>query len=612
MRARLGINNCFAVKRWPQPDDWARIVRDELGLDTVELSLDLIEDVGEPSSRQSAGDGIRSVLGEYGLRAETVFTGLAAYSLNLLMHPDAGRRQAALDWYRGVVDLAARVGARGRRPRRRDERAGLGRRGAPGRALAGRTERAGGVMTSGFVYGNGIDIHYRISGEGPSALVLINGVGDDLDGWVNQVDDFVRAGLRVISYDNRGAGRSGSPPGPYTSAEMAADLKALVAGLRLPRFHLAGVSMGGAIAQEYAVAHPGDLRLRPPDRRGAGADAGAGRQRRHHHPAGTVAAAVRRAGAGHRHLGGRARRPRRLLGEPGVVEPGHHRFRPPQRRFLERSDLAMTLEERFGTAKPVIAMVHFPGLPGRPRHDRAAGRARLVDVVGRDLEVLQDAGVDALLFCNENDIPYQLAVGPEIPAAMAAVIGELRPSIRVPFGVNVLWDPRASLAVARATGAVFIREVLTGVYESDMGLIAPSLGDLAAYRDAIGASDVGLFGNITPEFSSTIGTRTVAERARSSSFLGLDAILISGPEAGVPFVMSDLRAAKQAAPQTPVLANTGVTADRLAETLAVADGVIVGTSLKVDGITWNPVDPARAARFVDTAREVRSAPAVVS
>src|SRR5690242_21430260 len=79
-----------------------------------------------------------------------------------------------------------------------------------------------------------------------------------------------------------------------------------------------------------------------------------------------------------------------------------------------------------------------------------------------------------------------------------------------------------------------------------MGLIAPSLGDLAAYREAIGASDVGLFGNITPEFSSTIGTRTVAERARSASFLGLDVILISGPEAGVPFAMSDLRAAKQA------------------------------------------------------------------
>ena len=71
--------------------------------------------------------------------------------------------------------------------------------------------------------------------------------------------------------------------------------------------------------------------------------------------------------------------------------------------------------------------------------------------------------------------------------------------------------------------------------------------------------------------------------------------------------MSDLRAAKEAVPQTPVLANTGVTAERLAEILAVADGVIVGTSLKVDGITWNPVDPARARHFMDTAQKARSA-----
>jgi len=272
----------------------------------------------------------------------------------------------------------------------------------------------------------------------------------------------------------------------------------------------------------------------------------------------------------------------------------------------------MSLEERFGTVKPVIAMVHFPGLPGRPRHDRKAGRTRLLDVVGRDLEVLQDAGVDAVLFCNEADIPYQLTVGPEVPAAMAAVIGELHSSIRVPFGVNILWDARASLALARATGASFIREVLTGVYESDIGVISPSLGDLAGYRDAIGASDVALFGNITPEFSSSLGTRTVAERARSASFLGLDAILISGPEAGVPFAMSDLRAAKEAVPQTPVLANTGVTSERLAEILAVADGVIVGTSLKVDGVTWNPVDPDRARQFVDTAMEVRSSAATLT
>jgi 3-oxoadipate enol-lactonase len=115
-------------------------------------------------------------------------------------------------------------------------------------------------MSGGFARGAGIDIHYQVDGGGDETLVLINGVGDDLGGWLNQTGDFTAAGLRVVSFDNRGAGESGQPDGPYTSREMAADLKAVVTALGLAGFHLAGVSMGGAIAQEYALAYPGDLR----------------------------------------------------------------------------------------------------------------------------------------------------------------------------------------------------------------------------------------------------------------------------------------------------------------------------------------------------------------
>ncbi|HEV7605147.1 MAG TPA: BtpA/SgcQ family protein [Candidatus Limnocylindrales bacterium] len=264
------------------------------------------------------------------------------------------------------------------------------------------------------------------------------------------------------------------------------------------------------------------------------------------------------------------------------------------------------LERAFGVRKPVIAMLHFPALPGRPQHDRPAGSGHLVDVIGRDLEKLQAAGVDGVLFCNEADLPYQLKVGPEIPSAMAAVIGQLKPDVRIPFGVNILWDAIASLALARATGARFIREVLTGVYESDLGMIAPAIGDIAGYRTMIGADDVLLFDNVLPEFASAIGSRTVADRAKGAAFLGMDAILISGPAAGVPFAMSDLAAAKEAVPNTPVVANTGVRAERIAEIFEVADAAIVGTSLKVDGITWNEVDPARAERLMEAARAARS------
>ena len=111
MRVRLGINNCFAVKRWPCPDDWAAIVKNDLGLDTVELSLDLLAGPDTPAGRDRMAEQTRAALVRHGLRADTVFTGLAAYSLNLLMHPDAEYRAAARRWYREAIDLTAQLGA---------------------------------------------------------------------------------------------------------------------------------------------------------------------------------------------------------------------------------------------------------------------------------------------------------------------------------------------------------------------------------------------------------------------------------------------------------------------------------------------------------------------
>lgn len=264
-----------------------------------------------------------------------------------------------------------------------------------------------------------------------------------------------------------------------------------------------------------------------------------------------------------------------------------------------------TLRRIFATDKPLIAMCHLDGLPGRPRHDVAGGMDAVVESLRRDVTALQEAGVDGLLFCNENDIPYQRKVGTEVAAAMAAAIGRLRSEVSLPFGVNLLWDPLASVAVARATGASFVREVFTGVFDSDMGLLAPDYGEIAGYRHAIGAADVAIFCNITPEFSRSVAGRSVAERARGAEYMGVDALLISGQAAGVGAEMSDLQEAKQAVSRTPVLANTGVNHDTVSDILGLVDGVIVGTSLKQDGNTWNAVDPVRARRMVELVAAAR-------
>lgn len=262
------------------------------------------------------------------------------------------------------------------------------------------------------------------------------------------------------------------------------------------------------------------------------------------------------------------------------------------------------LERIFPRPKPIIGMVHLPASPGQPRHADTPFET-VVDGVRRDIEALQAGGIDGVMYCNEADLPYATSVGPEVPAFMAAIITATRADLSLPFGVNVLWDPYASLAVAAATGASWIREVLTGMFDTDMGLLSPDPAAIFACRSRLGIGDCALFANIAPEFARSIADRDVASRARGAAYFGFDALLISGPMAGVAFDLGDLRAARDAVPGVPVLANTGVREANVAETLQYADGAIVGSSLKVDGDIWNPIDPDRVRRLVAAAAATR-------
>jgi hypothetical protein len=260
----------------------------------------------------------------------------------------------------------------------------------------------------------------------------------------------------------------------------------------------------------------------------------------------------------------------------------------------------------FDNRKPVIAMVHFGALPGAPLYDADAGLAGLLDGVRKDLKALQDAGVDAVMFGNENDRPYEFKVDTASTATMAYIIGQVRHEIGVPFGVNVLWDPMATVALAAATGAAFAREIFTGTHASDMGMWLPDAGAAMRYRDRLGRKDLALLYNISAEFAWSLDQRSLADRARSAVFSSIpDAVLVSGVITGEAAAMSDLEAVKKVLPSTPVLANTGVKHETVGDVLRVADGCVVGSSLKVDGNTWNPVDPARARDFMDRARRAR-------
>lgn len=257
------------------------------------------------------------------------------------------------------------------------------------------------------------------------------------------------------------------------------------------------------------------------------------------------------------------------------------------------------LHEAFGTEKPIIAMCHLLAMPGDPQYDRKGGMEAVVGAARQDVQALQEGGVDAVMFSNEHSRPYLTQVQTVTVAAMARVIGALLPDIGIPFGVNVLWDARASLDLAVATGARFVREIFTGAYASDFGVWNTNCGAVVRHQHAIGAEDVRLFFNIYPEAAAYLAPRSLADIAATTVFNTLpDAICVSGRMAGAETDTALLAQVKDAVPDIPLFANTGVRTDTVETQLAVADGAIVGTYFKRDGITWNPVDVRRVKEFM--------------
>ncbi len=250
-------------------------------------------------------------------------------------------------------------------------------------------------------------------------------------------------------------------------------------------------------------------------------------------------------------------------------------------------------------------MVHLPASPGQPQAKSNPDLKSVITAVKADIKALQDGGIDGLLFCNESDLPYTTKLSSEVGAWTTFLVGAVYDQIKIPYGVNLLWDPIASIEAASGCGASFVREVMCGSFASEMGVLNPDPALVAQARTRLKADQIALFTNIVPEFASALEGRTVAQRAKAAEYFGFDAILISGPVAGVAFSEADLLEAKSAAKNTPVFANTGVNAQTVAKTLEMADGVISGSAMKIDGKTFNPVDPKRVIELVQAANKSR-------
>lgn len=263
-------------------------------------------------------------------------------------------------------------------------------------------------------------------------------------------------------------------------------------------------------------------------------------------------------------------------------------------------------EEMFHTKKPIIAMLHLDALPGDPMYSRENSMEQTVAHARADLKALQDGGVDGILFSNEFSLPYERQMSFVTPACMARVIGELMSEIRVPFGADCISDGLATLELAAAVGADFVRGTFCGVYVGDGGLYDNDFSKLLRRKAALPLDKLKLLYFINPESDRNLDTRPLADIAKSTIFKAHpDGLCISASAAGQDVDDELIRQVKTAAPQVVVLCNTGCRRDTVEKKLTTADAAVVGTTFKENGDFFARVDAARVREFMDVVKAFR-------
>jgi len=273
--------------------------------------------------------------------------------------------------------------------------------------------------------------------------------------------------------------------------------------------------------------------------------------------------------------------------------------------FNESSvDPKRALEELFGARKYAIGMVHLLPLPGSPRW--AGAMDQVLERAVCDAQALARGGMDGLIVENFGDAPFcKDRVEPHTVSAMTLAVAVVRDAVQIPVGVNVLRnDSRSAIAIAAVTGASFIRvNVHTGAMVTDQGIVEGRACDTVRYRRELGA-EVKLLADVLVKHASPLGALSIEQAARDAAYRGLaDAVIVTGVGTGQPTEVEDVIRAREAVPDYPVLVGSGVHEGNLAKLLAVADGVIVGTSLKEGGVASNPVDETRVADLAALVRE---------
>lgn len=267
-----------------------------------------------------------------------------------------------------------------------------------------------------------------------------------------------------------------------------------------------------------------------------------------------------------------------------------------------------SLDELFGVKSPIIGMVHLWPLPGAPGYS-GYGMETILDQARRDAEALLQGGVDGLIVENMWDLPFYASTDVQMEAVTAQAVAarKVAEMADVPVGVNVIHNGwQAELAIAVAAGLDFVRVcILTGARLWDTGdLDHGCAANLLRRRKELGAEHLKLFADVDKKHSLPFPGLDLETHIEWTEFYRADALIVSGRMTGDAPPLEKVRQAKETATR-PILMGSGTTAENIAEFLAYADGAIVGSSLKVNGVAENPVDVERVRRYMAAVRDTR-------
>lgn len=250
----------------------------------------------------------------------------------------------------------------------------------------------------------------------------------------------------------------------------------------------------------------------------------------------------------------------------------------------------------------LIGVVHLPALPGAVLH-----QLDMEEIIRRavaDAVTLEQAGFHALIIENYGDRPFvSSGLPPASVAGLAVAADRVRQATALPLGINALRnDALSALGIAAVVGAAFVRvNVHVGVYATDQGILEGRAYDTLSYRKQLGRK-IAILADVNVKHAKPMGETDIARNAADAAYRGLaDGLVVTGPATGEPALLEDLRRVRAAVPDRRILVGSGAATKNIRELLREAGGVIVGTGVKVNGKTENPVDADRAREFVRAA-----------